>query len=137
MNRGQLVWFEIPVSDFERAVEFYSNVLLFKVERRMLLDQELGHLDKGDGTVGGVLIKKENYLPGQGCVLFFYVVDISEILRNVTEYNGTIITDKTLLKQKNNSGNVIITNNLIDQNVGYYAEVLDSEGNRISLYSNS
>ena len=137
MNQGQMVWFEVPVKDLDRAIDFYSTVLLIKVKRILMLDQEQGYLDKGDGTPGGVLIKKENYQAGQGPVLFFYVIDISEILKNVAEYNGVIITEKTLLKQKNSSGNFVITNNLIDQNVGYYAEIIDSEGNRIGLYSNS
>lgn len=137
MNQGQAIWFEIPVNDLDRAVDFYSNILLIKVKKILMLDQELGYLDKGDGTPGGVLIKKENYQPGQGCVLFFYVIDISQILKNLTEIKGTIITDKTLLKQKNSSGNFVISNNLIDQKVGYYAEIIDSEGNRIGLYSNS
>ena len=137
MNQGQAIWFEIPVNDLDRAVDFYSNILQIKVKRILMLDQELGYLDKGDGTPGGVLIKKENYQPGQGSVLFFYVIDISQILKNLTEIKGTIITDKTLLKQKNSSGNFVISNNLIDQKVGYYAEIIDSEGNRIGLYSNS
>lgn len=137
MNSGQVVWFEIPVSDLNRAFDFYSNVLLIKIKKINLLGQDQGFIDKGDGSVSGVLVQKENYNPGQGCILFFYVVDITEILNNVSEQNGTIITQKTLLKQKNTSGNVVITNNLIDQNVGYYAEILDSEGNRIGLYSNS
>lgn len=137
MNAGQLVWFEIPVTNLNRAIDFYSNALLIKVKRIMILDQEQGFLEKVDGTVSGVLIKKENYQPGQGCTLFFYVVDITEILSNVSEFNGTIITNKTLLKQKNTSGNTVITNNLIDQNVGYFAEIMDSEGNRVGLYSNS
>lgn len=137
MNQGQIVWFEIPVDNLDRAIDFYSNILLIKVKRIMMLDQELGYLDKGTGTVGGVLTKKENYQIGKGSIIYFYVVDISEILENVTKSNGIIITDKTLLKQKNSSGNFVITNNLIDQNVGYYAEVIDSEGNRIGLYSNS
>ena len=137
MNQGQAIWFEIPVNDLDRAVDFYSNILLIKVKKILMLDQELGYLDKGDGTPGGVLIKKENYQPGQGSVLFFYVIDISQILKNLTEIKGTIITDKTLLKQKNSSGNFVISNNLIDQKVGYYAEIIDSEGNRIGLYSNS
>jgi uncharacterized protein len=137
MNQGQIVWFEIPVSDLDRAISFYTDILLIKVKRIRLLDQDQGYIAKGDGSVSGVLVKKESHKPGQGCVLLFYVVDITEILDNVIEYKGTVITNKTLLKQKDNSGNVVISGNLIDQNVGYYAEILDSEGNRIGLYSNS
>jgi predicted enzyme related to lactoylglutathione lyase len=137
VNSGQIIWFEIPVKDLDRAIDFYSNILLIKVKRIKLLDEEQGYLDKGDGSVSGVLIKKDIYRPGQGCVLYFYVVDITELLRNVAEYKGTVITNKTLLKQKNESGNIVIASNFIDQNIGYYAEILDSEGNRIGLYSNS
>lgn len=137
MDRGQIVWFEIPVENLDRAIEFYSSALMIKVKKIMMLDQEQGYLDKGNGTASGVLIQKPDHKPGQGCILFFYVVDISEILENVIEYNGVVVTNKTLLKQKNDSGNVVIANNFIDQNVGYFAEIKDSEGNRIGLYSNS
>jgi predicted enzyme related to lactoylglutathione lyase len=137
MDQGQIIWFEIPVNDLNRAIEFYSNALMIKIKRITFLDQEQGLLDKGKGPAGGVLIEKKDHRPGSGCVLFFYVVDITSVLSKVPNYLGTVITGKTLLKQKNSSGNVIITNNLIDENVGYYAEITDSEGNRIGLYSNS
>jgi len=42
-----------------------------------------------------------------------------------------------LIKQTNSKGDIIVANNLIDENIGYYAEITDSEGNHIGLYANS
>ncbi|MDQ3048595.1 MAG: VOC family protein [Bacteroidota bacterium] len=137
MEQGQIAWFEIPVGDLDRAINFYTSILRIKVKRIKLLDQEQGFFDNGKGSINGVLVERENYKASPGCKLFFYVIDISEILHNISEGNGKLIVNKTLLKQKTTSGSVVIANNLIDQNVGYYAEIEDSEGNRIGLYSNS
>lgn len=43
----------------------------------------------------------------------------------------------TILKQMNKNGEFIIGKNLIDNEVGYYAEVKDSEGNHLYLHSHS
>ena len=48
-----------------------------------------------------------------------------------------MLVEKTLLKQQTKEGFLSIKQNLIDGNVGYYAEFIDCEGNHISLYSNS
>lgn len=137
MKQGQIVWFEIPVTDFNRAVDFYTKVLLINIKIIKLLDQELGLLEKQDGSIGGVLVRKDDHKQGSGCTLFFYVTDISQTLIQVQENSGTVVTPKNLLRQRNEWGKVVIAENLIDQNVGYFAEILDCEGNKIALYSHS
>jgi predicted enzyme related to lactoylglutathione lyase len=69
--------------------------------------------------------------------LFFYVIDLSESLKNVEQYGGKVLIEKTLLKQQTEEGFLAIKQNLIDDNIGYYAEFIDCEGNKICLYSNS
>jgi predicted enzyme related to lactoylglutathione lyase len=137
MEKGQVVWFEIPVTDLDRAINFYSNVLFVKVEKIKFLDAEQGFFDMNKNAIKGALTLKENVAANSGIVLFFYVIAISDSLRNVLKYGGQIIKEKTLIKQKNKEGYLTINNNMIDGNVGYYAEIIDSEGNQISLYSNS
>jgi predicted enzyme related to lactoylglutathione lyase len=137
MKNGQLSWFEIPVANLDRAIHFYSTVLTTKFERKFLLDKEYALFDKKKHLTGGVLVEKKNYSPGAGVVLFFFVVDLSEVLRLTAELNCKIVIDKTLIKQKNNNGDIIIPQNLIDGNTGYYAEIVDSEGNHVGLYSHS
>jgi predicted enzyme related to lactoylglutathione lyase len=137
MKAQQLCWFEIPVSDIDRAIAFYREILGVKIEKKMLLDKHYGIFDKGVLGIGGVLVQKENYSPGKGTILFFSVIDLSDVLKTSLEYKGRIILPKTLIKQMNSDGNTVITQNLIDDNIGYYAEITDSEGNHIGLYSNS
>ncbi len=80
---------------------------------------------------------KENHAPGNGVVLFFYVSVLSDLLNNIRENQGVIITPKTLIRQHKSNGETLISSNLISENVGYFAEIIDSEGNHIGLYGNS
>lgn len=137
MEKGQVVWFEIPVIDLDRAINFYTNVLSVKVEKIKFLDIEQGFFDMNKNAIKGALTLNEKGVANSGIVLFFYVISISDSLKNVIKFGGEIIKEKTLLKQKSKEGWLTIRGNMIDGNVGYYAEILDSEGNRISLYSNS
>jgi len=137
MVQGQVVWFEIPVKDLDKSILFYSAVLSIKIQKNKFLDTEYGIFDKDKNSIGGTLALKENHKPASEIILFFYVVSISDSLTNVEKYGGKIIVEKTLLKQKNAEGYLTINSNLIDGNIGYYAELLDCEGNRICLYSNS
>lgn len=137
MIQGQIVWFEIPVMDLERAIQFYTEVLAIRIEKIKFLDSEQGIFNKDESTVKGVLIVKENHMPGSGIVLFFYVLNLSESLEKVEKFGGKILIEKTLLKQKTTGGYLSINSNLIDGKIGYFAEFLDCEGNKICLYSNS
>jgi predicted enzyme related to lactoylglutathione lyase len=137
MKAPQICWFEIPVTEIDRAIEFYSSILSVKIEKRIMNDKFYGFFDKQTHLIGGCLAPKENYSPGNGTLMFFYVIDLSQVLINTVALNGKIVSPKTLLKQTNSSGNTIISNNLIDENIGYFAEIVDSEGNHIGLYSHS
>lgn len=136
MKHAQIVWFEIPVRDLDRAVRFYATVLQVMIEKQKLLDREYGLFRKEDCGVGGVLVKKENATPGIGVTLFFHVSVLSDALEVAIRNGGQIVTPKTLIKQTDASGNRTISQNLIDNKVGYFAELLDSEGNLVAFYSN-
>lgn len=137
MKPGNICWFEIPVLNLDRAIDFYSTILYTKIEKIIFIEKEYGIFDKNKHSIGGCLIVKENYMPGKSTILFFSVIDLSEVLINTIEKGGTIVIPKTLMKQVTSKGDTIIAQNLIDDNVGYYAEIIDSEGNHIGLYSNS
>jgi predicted enzyme related to lactoylglutathione lyase len=137
MIQGQIVWFEIPVNDLDRAMFFYSKILSIKIEKNKFLDQEYGVFNTGKNAIRGVLVVKKIANPDSGIVLYFYVVDMSESLKDVLVLGGRILTEKTLIKQKTKEGNFSVSANLIDGNVGYYSEFVDCEGNSVCLYSNS
>ncbi|MGZ3862880.1 MAG: VOC family protein [Bacteroidia bacterium] len=135
MRHADIIWFEIPVSDLNRAVKFYSSMLNITIEKTILLNREYGILKRTDGGISGTLVKKENAQPGAGTILFFYVNVLSDAIEAAILGGGRIITPKTLIKQVDKDGNRTIAQNLIDNQVGYYAELVDSEGNHVSLYS--
>lgn len=136
MKHGSLVWFEIPVADLDRAMRFYMGVLGCGIEKFSPMGQAYGLLRREETGVGGVLMPKENFAPGGGPVLFFFVNVLSDALETAERLGGKIITPKTLLRQTDAEGKRTIAQNLIDNKVGYFAQLLDSEGNMIALYSN-
>lgn len=137
MIQGQIMWFEIPVKNLDRSILFYSKVLCISIEKTKFLDQDHGIFNKDQNTMKGALVEKENHNPGTGVILFFYVEELTESLENVVKYGGEVIIEKTLLKQKTSEGYLTIKSNMIGGDIGYYAEIIDSEGNRMCLYSNS
>lgn len=137
MIQGQIIWFEIPVKNLDRAIVFYSEVLFIKIEKIKFLEQEYGVFNIDKSAIRGAIVAKENHNPGTGIILFFYVVDLIDSLKSVVKFGGRVVVEKTLIKQKNTEGYLTINNNLIDGNIGYYAEFIDREGNLACLYSNS
>ena len=128
MDVNMISWFEVPVTDMDRAKKFYETV--FKVEISI---NDFGGVLMGwfppaeDITAPGIsgsLVKSEgNYIPSatHGTVVYFNSQsgDISDELSRVEEAGGKILQDKTLISNE----------------IGYMAQVLDTEGNRIALYN--
>lgn len=137
MKSGTITWFEIPVVQIDRAILFYQKVLGFSVQKERLTNAHFGIIQKDEAGIGGVLVEKENASPGSGVIVFFYVIDMTEALSRTKLYGGQIIKPKTIIKQILADGSTIIPKTLMDDNLGYYAEITDSEGNRIALHSNS
>lgn len=119
-----LNWFEIPVSDFNRAKKFYETVLDCKLHEMEMdggkyamfpSDQEAGH-------VGGGLIKAEGYAPSKtGSVIYLNAMpDLSPALARVEKAGGEIMVPKMSIGEN-----------------GFMAHFIDSEGNRVALHSMS
>ena len=134
MKHANIVWFEIPVKSLDRAITFYSQLLGINITRHKLYQTEYGIFNKDKTRIGGSL-KVQPDLVGKGVNLFFYVNVISDAIAIALACGGKIVIDKTLLKQVDAHGKTVLAHNLIDDQVGYYAEILDCEGNQISLYS--
>ena len=113
---NRVVWFDIPVADLSRAMEFYSNVLDIKVEEA----HGVGVLEHSGDDVGGCLFKTEDEKPSASGLLLYFNVSgrLDAAMEAAEQYGGKI------LKPKENIGQH-----------GYRTIVLDSEGNRIALHS--
>lgn len=118
-------WFEIPVSNMERAVKFYETVLGLKLERHQMGPLDMAWfpwLEDAPGSPGSLVYHPENYKAGTDGVLIYMTAhsgNLSEELKRVEPAGGKILNAKTY----------------ISEDYGYYALVLDTEGNRIALHS--
>lgn len=115
-------WFEVPVANLNRAVEFYSKIF----DRKFYIT-DFGNLRMaffpmdGEG-VGGALCEGEWYKPSLDGTLIYLNAnpDLSILLSKVKAAGGKIIMEKKLISKE----------------IGYMALFIDSEGNRVAFHSN-
>ena len=117
-------WFEIPVDEFDRAKMFYSRIFDYEMPTMDMGPIRMGFLmfEQGKG-VGGAIVKGEGLLPARNGTLVYLNAgdDLSTVLMRVDGAGGKVLMEKTL----------------VAPGMGYYANFLDSEGNRVALHSMS
>jgi predicted enzyme related to lactoylglutathione lyase len=113
-------WYEIPVADIQRASKFYGAVLNQTIQVTDLTEQMgsmLGMLP------GGALVQnvQHGYEPAATGTLIYLTVDedLNETLARVEASNGQVVLPKTPM----------------GQDKGFCAWVMDTEGNKVGLYS--
>ncbi len=123
--QGIIHWFEIPVSDFERACEFYS--FLLGEPTQVISPPEsplkMGLLPGSDPKrLGGALVHGPNYVPSEhGTIIYLNgEAGIENMLQKVEKKGGRILLPKTGIGES-----------------GFVAHFLDCEGNRIALHSSN
>lgn len=133
----KIVWLEISVANLARAIKFYENVFNFKLDVKNVFDTDMAFFEAQQMGIKGSIIQVDNYQGCNGIKPMFYVDILHESLEKVKEFGGEIITEPSLLKQKNKHGDTIIKENYIDNHIGYIAQIKDSENNYFYLYSHS
>jgi len=120
-QHNRAVWFDIPVRDLDRAILFYSAVLKIAVEKQSFGDLPFGVLDHDQGN-GGCLVIDEPAISEKGGILVYFNVDgrIRDAVQVAELHGGRIIEPPHSLGPH-----------------GHRALLLDSEGNRIALHSNT
>jgi hypothetical protein len=125
MKKNAVGWFEIPVTDMDRAVKFYETVFDIRLSRNLIGTLEMAwfpEVENGMGSTGSLVFHPEYYKPSPDGVLIYFTAqsgDISIELGRVEKAGGKIIMPR---KQ-------------ISEEYGYMALITDSEGNRIALHS--
>jgi hypothetical protein len=115
-----VAWFEIPVLNLDRATAFYSEIFNIKFEIINTVSHSMAYFPLDSG-VGGALVYGDGCVPSQsGSLLYLNVQsDLDEVLTKILGVGGQVIMGKTLL----------------GDDVGHYSLILDSEGNRIALFT--
>lgn len=121
--KNAIVWFDIPVTDIERASKFYENLLGIEL-LQLSFDNglKLAVFPVEDGTVSGALsLHAEQYIPSKtGSLLYL---------------NGNPDLQVMLDKVEPNGGKVLLPKSMISEHWGYMALFEDTEGNRVALQS--
>lgn len=114
-------WFEIPVSDLERAKTFYEAVLGIDIALNEMGANKMGWFPgkPEDSGATGTLMESEGYNPSHdGTLVYFSVDDIEGTLDKIGHNGGKMLVPKTSIGD-----------------YGFIAHFQDSEGNRVALHS--
>lgn len=112
-------WFEIPATDFPRAIRFYEAIFASPLQH--LADwPNLAIFPYQRPGVSGALAFGEGHRPSGDGVVIYLVCDgrIDEVLGRVEAAGGKVVEPKNYIPS-----------------VGWVAQILDSEGNRVGLHA--
>lgn len=117
-------WFEIPVADLTRAMRFYETMTGRKLRREAFgaPGEELAvfEVDDADGVNGALLASPHARPAAEGTTVYLNAAPrIDDWLARVEPAGGRIMTPKTALPP----------------GMGFFAHILDSEGNRVGLHA--
>ena len=117
--RTVIDWFEIPASDFDRAVKFYESVLKVQLHHEAADDILSAVFPyEGDAPSGAVVFNPQFQPSTQGAVVYLGTDgDLNGALKRVTAAGGTVILPKTSVGDP-----------------GYIALIIDTEGNKVGLH---
>ena len=121
MSVNALNWFEIPVINMQRAKQFYQTISGTMFKDEVIQPNQLAIFSYEQPGVGGCLVQGSDYTPGNhGAVVYRPVKDaIQQALERVKSAGGKIIVDATKLPGE----------------MGCYAHITDTEGNRVGLHA--
>ena len=110
-------WVEIPTTDFNRGVNFYNQVFKLQMSGNDYGTEKMAFFPSGEGAI----IQAPGYDPAKnGLIVSFHVPDSIE---------------QTVARTKQNGGKVVQPKTKIEaEDKGYFAVILDTEGNRIGLH---
>jgi predicted enzyme related to lactoylglutathione lyase len=120
---NQIVWFDVPVTDLDRAIRFYSAVLGAPPHKHEMEGMKFAVFAHAENEMSGCLIPGSpgdtNKPSSKGPLLYF-------------NCQGRL--DQAVAAVEPNGGKILQPKHPIGP-YGFRAIVLDSEGNRIALHS--
>jgi predicted enzyme related to lactoylglutathione lyase len=116
----QIVWCDIPITNLDRAIAFYSAVIGAKVEKQSYPGMTFGLFPHSGDSVSGCLTEMADSKPSPDGPMIYLNCEgrLDAAIAAVEAHGGKV------LKPKHQIGPY-----------GSRAVVLDSEGNRIALHS--
>lgn len=119
MPTPAVVFFEIPVLDMDRAMNFYRKVFACEFDSMVVDGNDMAFFPMSTQgmSISGALAKGDAYHPSsQGVIIYFATDSIDTTLQKVLMHGGQLHYPKT------------------HNEFGFVAEFIDIEGNRIALF---
>ena len=113
--------FDIPAKEFDRAVKFYESVLGAHLIQENMLGARMAIFPAKPGEATGAIMARDGVVPATGGTTIYLKAgdDLSVAVKRVETAGGKVLHPKTFIKE----------------GLGYFAILLDSEGNSIGLHS--
>ena len=115
-------WFEIPVRDMNRTQRFYETLLARPLRREAMGPQTLAVFDSADLGVGGCLLAGET-------------VPAPSVTGSLVYLNAHPSLDAVLARVEAAGGRITTPKVQLPGDMGFFAHVTDTEGNRIGLHA--
>jgi predicted enzyme related to lactoylglutathione lyase len=119
-KNNTICWTDIPVTNLDRAIKFYSAVLGTPVRKEAMPGCTFGLLPHAEDNVSGCLVEMEDNRPSENGPLVYLSVEgrLDQAIQAVNKGGGKVIKDKHPIGP-----------------YGFRAVIRDTEGNRIALHS--
>ncbi|TKC00160.1 VOC family protein [Pedobacter cryophilus] len=123
-KENSLNWFEISVTDINRAKTFYEAVFGIKMDQMEMMDAQMAFfpMEEGNGKASGALVQSTMHKPSaEGAIIYLNAnPDLSDALSKIEPAGGKITMPKTPIGE-----------------FGFMAFFMDTEGNSVALHSNN
>lgn len=123
--RHTITWFEIPASNFDRAVHFYEQVLTISLKREVFSGMPMAVFPSDtpdeitdEGVRGAVIFNERRQPSANGSLVYLDAMpDLEAVLGRVPAAGGAVVMPKTDIGAP-----------------GFIALIKDTEGNVVGLH---
>lgn len=125
MQNNAVGWFEIPVTNMNRAIKFYETVLDVQLSRNQMGPLDMAWFpmtDESYGSAGSLVCHPDFYKPSTDGVVVYFTAhsgDLNNELSRVEAAGGKVLQAKTKISDE----------------YGFMTLIIDSEENRVALHS--
>ncbi len=124
MEQNLIGWVEIPVTNMDRAKDFYETVFQIKITVQDFGGTLMAWLPAEHGkpgSSGSLVLQPEWYIPSrkEGVLIYLSCTNVQNELNRIEDAGGRILQPKTKISDE----------------IGFMGLFHDSEGNRIALHS--
>jgi predicted enzyme related to lactoylglutathione lyase len=118
--RDAVSWFELPATELERAVAFYSTILGARLGEIAEADNRRFAMFPAEDGVSGAVVQGEGYVPSEeGALLFLNAGDLLQpVVDRVEPAGGRVLLPRMDMGDW-----------------GVAAFIVDTEGNRVALHA--